>query len=144
MCAQGDELVTTPLVVAEIDHLVARKGGGDASSILYEDLDNGAYTVEWWPTAMHETIAVARRYESMALGLSDASLVALAAHLETVTIATLDERHFRALQPLWGGDSFTLLPADADPPNANPANAGPADTDPADTGPADADPADAD
>jgi hypothetical protein len=24
-----------------------------------------------------------------------------------------DERHFRALRPLWGGDAFTLLPTDA-------------------------------
>ena len=113
MCAQEGEFVTTPLVVAEIDHLVARKGGGNASNILYEDLAHDAYQVEWWPTALYETIAVARRYASMPLGLGDASLVTLAAYLQTTTIATLDERHFRALKPLWGGDAFTLLPADA-------------------------------
>jgi uncharacterized protein len=114
MRSQEDELSTTPFVVAELDYLVARQGGAEASRILRKNFERGAYLVEWWPEAMRETIAAATRYESMELGLSDASLVALAAHLQTTTIATLDERHFRALKPLSGADSFTLLPADAD------------------------------
>lgn len=114
MRAQEDELVTTPLVITELDHLVAHKGGRKATSVLYEDVERGAYLVEWWPSAIHETVAVAKRYESIALGLTDASLVVLAAYLQTTTIATLDERHFRALKPLSGADAFTLLPADAD------------------------------
>ena len=113
MRTQKDELVTTPLVIAELDHLVSHKGGSKATSILYEDVARGAYLVEWWPSAIHETLAVAKQHKSMGLGLTDASLATLAAHLQTTTIATLDERHFRALQPLSGGDSFTLLPADA-------------------------------
>ncbi len=115
MRAQEDELITTPLVIAELDHLVARKGGSGATSVLHQNLEHGAYLVEWWPDALDETIAVAKQHESMQLGLTDASLVALAAHLQTTTIATLDERHFRALKPLSGGEAFTLLPADADP-----------------------------
>ena len=31
----------------------------------------------------------------------------------TIDIATLDERHFRAVRPLAGGKAFRLLPADA-------------------------------
>lgn len=107
------ELVTTPLVIAELDYLVNERGGTGAIRALREDLDRYAYQVEWWRTALHETVAIARRHEEIELGLTDASLVALAAHLRTTTIATLDERHFRALQPLSGGDTFTLLPADA-------------------------------
>ena len=103
----------TPLIVAELDHLVSRQGGPDAARALRHDLDRGAYLIEWWPTAIHETIAVAKRYESMELGLADASLVVLAAHLQTTDIATLDERHFRTLKPLSGGKAFTLLPADS-------------------------------
>lgn len=113
MSTQEDELVTTPLVAAELDYLIATRGDSDAVRILHEDFDSGAYLVEWWPSAIHETIAVAKQCESMPLGLTDASLVALAAHVQTTTIATLDERHFRALKPLSGGDAFTLLPADA-------------------------------
>lgn len=61
---------------------------------------------------MAETIVVAERHDSMGLGLVDASLVALAARLQTSRIATLDERHFRALPPVTGEPAFTLLPAD--------------------------------
>jgi uncharacterized protein len=107
-----EELVTTPLVLAELDHLVQRYGGANATRALREDLANGAYQVEWWPTAIHETIALAEAHESMQLGLTDASLLALAAHLRSSQIATLDERHFRAVQQR-SGQAFSLLPADA-------------------------------
>jgi uncharacterized protein len=110
-----DELTTTPLVVAELDHLVFRQGGAPAAKALREDLDRDAYVVEWWQAATHETVAVARRWESIDLGLTDASLITLAARVETVSIATLDERHFRAVRPLTdGADAFILLPADAE------------------------------
>jgi uncharacterized protein len=108
----AEELCTTPLIVAELDHLVSRQGGPAAAHDLRQDLDRGAYLVEWWPTAIHEAIAVTRSYESM-LGLADASLVTLAARMQTTDMATLDERHFRALKPLSGAKAFTLLPADA-------------------------------
>jgi predicted nucleic acid-binding protein len=117
MLAQEEDLVTTPLVVAELDHLVLRVGGASAARALRADLDRGAYLVEWWPAAIHETIALANRHGSMDLGLTDASLLALADHLGTSRVATLDERHFRALMPATGGSAFTLLPADALPPH---------------------------
>jgi predicted nucleic acid-binding protein len=112
MGANGEELVSTPLVIAELDHLVQRYGGPIAAKALREDLGSGAYQVEWWATAMQETITVAETHESMQLGLTDASLLALAVHLPSARIATLDERHFRAVKPP-SGDAFTLLPADA-------------------------------
>jgi uncharacterized protein len=108
-----DELCTTPLVLAELDHMVPRKGGSAAARALREDFRDGAYTVEWWHSALRETIEAASLYESIDLGLADASLIALAAHLDTTRIATLDERHFRAVRPLIGKvASFTILPAD--------------------------------
>lgn len=83
-------------------------------SALRASFESGAYTVEWWRSALFETIEIASQYKSIELGLTDASLVALAAYLETTRIATLDERYFRAMQPLAGGaTSFTLLPTDA-------------------------------
>jgi predicted nucleic acid-binding protein len=109
---QDDELVTTPLAVAEMDYLITRIGGPPAAAALRSDLKSGTYTVDWWPAAMAESVAVADRHESMRLGLVDASLVALAARLSTTRIATLDERHFRLLEPLTGEAAFRLLPAD--------------------------------
>ncbi len=111
MEATGEDLATTPLIVAEIDHLVSRGGGTDAAHAFYEDLTGGAYLVEWWPEAVLETVEAAR--ENPGIGLADASLLALAARLQTTRIATLDERHFRVVLPLTGKAAFTLLPADA-------------------------------
>lgn len=110
----SDGLCTTPLVLAELDHLVPQKGGPRAAEALRASFDSGAYAVAWWRSALPETIETARQYESIELGLTDASLVALAAYLETTRIATLDERHFRAVRPASGdAERFTLLPADA-------------------------------
>lgn len=108
-----DELVTTPLVLAEIDFLVERRGGPTAAAALRRDIAADAFQVEWWPECTAEAVQVADRYATSALGLTDASLVALAAHVETTRIATFDERHFRQVRPLRGGDAFTLLPLDA-------------------------------
>jgi uncharacterized protein len=109
-----DEFVTTPLVLAELDHLVTRQGGASAAKALRDDFQEGAYVLEWWPTALREAISVAQRYESLELGLTDASLVALAARAKTVDIATLDERHFRAVRPTPEGNrAFRLLPYDS-------------------------------
>jgi uncharacterized protein len=107
-------LCTTPLVLAELDHLVPQKGGPRAAEALRANFERDIFTVEWWRSALYETIEIARQYESLELGLTDASLVALAAQLKTTRIATLDERHFRAVQPADGSvKRFTLLPADA-------------------------------
>lgn len=108
-----EDLVTTPLVVAEIDHLVSHGGGSAAAQAFYEDLASGAYVVEWWQEAMFETVEAAREHQPLGLGLADASLLVLAARLETTGIATLDERHFRIVTPLTGQAAFVLLPADA-------------------------------
>ncbi len=114
--ANDDELVTTPFVLAELDHLVGRYGGTIATRALRQDLASGAYQVEWWPTATQEAVAIAEGHESMQLGLTDASLLALAARTSANRIATLDERHFRAVRQ-GSGDAFTLLPADAVAPH---------------------------
>jgi uncharacterized protein len=108
----ADALVTSPLALAEMDHLVTRHGGIGAAQRLYDDFEAGAYRVEWWPASIHDTIEVAREYRG--IGLTDASLVAIAGRLGTTEIATLDERRFRLLRPLTGEPAFRLLPADAD------------------------------
>jgi predicted nucleic acid-binding protein len=105
------ELVTTPLALAEIDHVVRARMGEHGGSIVADEVAAGGIRLEWWPAAPFEIVDVARRYPDV--GLVDASLVALAAHAATTRIATLDHRRFRALRPLTGEGSFTLLPADA-------------------------------
>jgi predicted nucleic acid-binding protein len=107
-----DELVTTPLVLAEADHLAATRGGARAVRAIGNDVRAGAYLVEWWPSAARDAAEVADIYPDLGIGLTDASLVVLAAHVETVDVATFDERHFRVVRPLAGADAFRLLPLD--------------------------------
>lgn len=111
MDTEDDTFVTTPLILAETDHMVGARGGPGAQAALRSDLARGAYAIEWWRGALASTVEVANRYADVELGLADASLVALADHVGTDAIATLDERHFRAARPL-RGDAFRLLPVD--------------------------------
>jgi predicted nucleic acid-binding protein len=111
--ATEDEFATTPLVVAEIDHLAGARAGRAAQAAFRRDLAAGAYVVEWWATAPREIVDVAERYGNLGVTLADASLAVLAARVETTALATFDERHFRVLRPLRGAPAFTLLPADA-------------------------------
>lgn len=101
-----DDLVTTPLAVAEMDHFAGSVGARDA---FWEDLERGAYVVRWWADALSESLRVVRARPD--LGMTDASLVALAGRLNTNRIATFDHRHFRTLTGT-GGEPFVLLPAD--------------------------------
>src|SRR3954452_20279727 len=102
----ADELVTTPLVLAETDHLAVTRGGPLAAAAFRADLRAGAYIVDWWPTAAREAADVADQYADLALGLTDASLVVLAARVGSLAIATFDERHFRVVRPLVGGPAY--------------------------------------
>jgi predicted nucleic acid-binding protein len=109
-----EELATTPLVLAELDHLARARAGRTALRAFRADVAAGAYSVEWWPSAAREAVSVAARYEDLGLTLAGASLVALAGRLGSTTIASFDERHFRAVRPLTPrAAAFTLLPSDA-------------------------------
>jgi hypothetical protein len=111
--ATAPTFATTPLILAEVDHLAGARAGRSAQEAWRRDLANGVYDVVWWQGAERELAEIAERYDDLGVGLADASLVALAARLETIEIATLDERHFRAIRPR-RGDAFRLLPRDAD------------------------------
>jgi predicted nucleic acid-binding protein len=104
-----EDLVTTPLPLAEMDHMLQARGGRAVREVLWRDLADGAYDVRWWADALNETVVIARRYPFA--GLADASLVALSRRLRTNRIATLDQ-HFRSMTTP-GGEGFVLLPDDA-------------------------------
>lgn len=105
-------LTTTPLIIAEVDHLAGTRAGAAAQSAFRTDLAGGAYEIAWWHEATAQSVAIAEHYRDLGIGLSDASLVALAGRNETTDIATFDQRHFRAMHPLRGGGAFRLLPLD--------------------------------
>jgi uncharacterized protein len=106
--SSDEDLVTTPLALNEMDFLVTKYGGEPAARVLWDNFDEGAFGLRWWAEGLHETIRIARRHPF--LGLTDASLVALAGILRTNRIATFDQ-HFRSvLTP--DGEPFVVLPDD--------------------------------
>ncbi len=99
-------------MLAEVDYLLLTRGGVDVESAFLADVASGAYVAECLSAEeLHLANQVIVRYRDLQIGLADASMVVLAARYGTSTIVTLDERCFRAMQPLTGGH-FTLLPAD--------------------------------
>lgn len=91
------DLVTTPLILAEVDHLAATRAGATACRAWRKDISRGAYDVQWWESAARESVAIATRYDDLDIGLADASLMALSERLGINTIATFDN-HFRVVR----------------------------------------------
>jgi predicted nucleic acid-binding protein len=103
-----EDLVATPLAVAEMDAAVLVRGGAPAREALWRDLGSGAFAVRWWADAMGETLSISRAH---GLDLTDASLLALAARLRTDRILTLDPT-FKQITTS-DGQPYVLLPDDA-------------------------------
>ncbi len=106
-------LVLPAQVSAEVDYLLGRRVGELARRGFLDDLAAGRFDVECLDRVDYARIvALERQYEDLNLGLADLSVVVMAGRLRCTRILTFDERHFRAIRPLYG-DAFTLLPADA-------------------------------
>jgi predicted nucleic acid-binding protein len=106
--------VVSPLVIAELDHLLRRRVSIAAARTFADDVATGAYAVA--PLTAAEVAACVdldRRYADLGLGLTDAHLVLLAHANRTDDLLTLDERHLRAVRPVRGKGALRLLPADA-------------------------------
>ena len=105
-------LLLSPFVLAELDYLLLGRVGAQAERALLDEVAAGAYDlVPFGPEEVAEAAGLIGRYAELEIGLADASVAVIAAAAGTTRLLTLDERHFRALRPLWG-DAFTLLPAD--------------------------------
>jgi len=100
------------ILLAEIDYLLTTRLGTDAALDFLESVEIGAFTL------VHPSLAdlarcreLIRQYRDLRLGVADATVVATAERLKIVRVFTVDERHFRAIQPR-GLGHFILLPAD--------------------------------
>jgi predicted nucleic acid-binding protein len=112
LAADPGPLLLSPFVLAELDSLLIDRVGPRAELALLDEVAGGAYDLV--PFSVDEVAAAAQlvgRYGELGIGLTDASIAVIAAAAKTTRLLTLDERHFRALRPLWG-EAFTLLPAD--------------------------------
>lgn len=108
--ATDQDFVTTPLALAEIDAAAGRLGGERAQQAIRDDFESGVFALRWWADGLRDALSLCR--DRPDIGLTDASLVALAARLHTTRIATFDPLPFRSLSTR-DGQPFVLLPADA-------------------------------
>jgi len=95
-----EDLIVPALVLAELDYWCARRLSPDAWLTFLDDVLAGAYRVEPpTPADLTRCRDLQARYRDLALGVVDASVVALAERFEESRVASLDHRHFRAVRP---------------------------------------------
>lgn len=112
-------LVMSPLLLAELDHVVTRELGRKAALSAVDDIrrwmSRGRVVM---PEITEDHLGAAQsvrlRYGvlDLDLDLADAVNVALAADYDTDAILTLDRRDFRAVRPLGHHKAFRVLPDD--------------------------------
>ncbi|WP_327375386.1 PIN domain-containing protein [Streptomyces sp. NBC_01216] len=110
-------LVMSPLLLAELDHVVTRELGREAAVSAIDDIRGwmrrGRVSVpEITETHLSVAQSVRARYRGLDLDLADAVNVSLAADYDTAAILTLDRRDFRAVRPLGRHKAFRVLPDD--------------------------------
>lgn len=105
-------LVLSPFVLAEVDYLLDTRASVSDELKMLDDVAAGTYRLAEFDGAdVGQAAALLERYQELDIGLADASVVVLAARYRTTRLLSFDEKHFRAVRPLFG-DAFVLLPAD--------------------------------
>jgi predicted nucleic acid-binding protein len=105
-----EDRVVPSLVLAELDYWCRHRLTPEAWLTFLDDVLAGVYRVEA-PTAsdLRRCRELQADYRDLALGVVDASVMALAERLNEPKVATLDHRHFRTVRPAHV-DVFELLP----------------------------------
>ncbi len=103
-------LLVPALVITEMSYLLGDRLGPHAEVAFARSLANGELVAE--PVLDSDWARVAElmdQYVDLPLGTVDASVVVLAERRGLEVIATLDQRHFRAVRPKHV-EAFTLVP----------------------------------
>jgi uncharacterized protein len=108
---EARELIVLPApTLGEIDYLLRVRLGNQALLRFLEDIQEGAFVVESVTMVdLRRCTALIEKYRDLDLGLSDASVVAVAERLGTDRILTVDQRDFRVIRSA-RGKAFHLLP----------------------------------
>lgn len=105
--------IVSPLVLAEVDYMMASRLGGRGSLRAIDALTGGAFEIaQVGEDDLLNARPLLAKYADLNIGLTDAVNVILADRYCTDRVLTLDERHFRAVRPLSVAAAFRLLPAD--------------------------------
>jgi uncharacterized protein len=103
-------LLVPALVVTEVCYLLGDRIGAHAELAFARSLADAELVVEPVLDSDWSRIAeLMEQYLDLPLGMVDASVVALAERRGLEVIATIDQRHFRAVRPRHI-DEFTLVP----------------------------------
>lgn len=85
-------------ILPEVDYLLTTHVSSRAAARFLADLADGAWRVEWGePADLRRAHELCRQYRSLAIGLVDATVMAVAERRRARAIATLDVRHFGAV-----------------------------------------------
>jgi predicted nucleic acid-binding protein len=107
---QGDQLIVSPYVIAELDYLLATRAGQRVEVQMLVDVSSGSFELPIMGAAdLLSCAEVISRFAAQNIGVADASLVVLADRYQTNRIATLDHRHFSVLRNK-NNERFTILP----------------------------------
>jgi predicted nucleic acid-binding protein len=110
-------IVIPQLVLAELDHLVSGRFGKNAAGQVLDQLVTQARTGRYLlgdagVDVLADARLVQRRYEGLALDLTDSVITVLAREYATDAVLTLDRKDFRTIRPLTAHAAFLLLPDD--------------------------------
>jgi predicted nucleic acid-binding protein len=114
VAAEPGPLVVTDFVLAEVDYMVLTRLGRSAERAFIRQLVEGVLFRE--PVSdpdLRRAQEIVRRYADKAVGLTDASLMAVAERLGAKRILTLDLRHFAEFRDRKGA-AFEIVPGDVD------------------------------
>jgi len=86
-------------VLPEVDYLLSAHVGMRSRELFLADLAAGAFNVEWGePSDLERARELNERYRALGLGLVDGAVIAVAERIGARAIATLDLRHFGAVE----------------------------------------------
>jgi uncharacterized protein len=104
-------LVVPSLIITEVCYLAQTQVGPQAEARFLDAIVSGQLAVEHpgeqdWA----RIVELVRQYAGFPLGVADASVIAVAERLEVTQLASIDDRHMRAVVPRHC-PGFELLPA---------------------------------
>ena len=109
--SRKQELIVSPYVVAEFDYMISKANSSDFSLRALNNLLIAPFELVQLTTEdFIKATEVMEKYQDLSIGVTDASLIALAARFETSKIMTLDRRHFSAMK-LLSGKPVQVIPS---------------------------------
>jgi predicted nucleic acid-binding protein len=95
-----ETLLVPVTVLPEADYLITTRLGGPVARAMLRSILDGELRVEHLARAdLERCWELMDQYADSALGLVDASIIALAERLRITRVLTLDRRHFRFVRP---------------------------------------------